>query len=114
MADSVADLRRRLAPQGEEFEWVSRPGEGAAEVRFIGPFEGREIVWQARIERSPGAQFIDVGEPAGDTCPVRVGLRVAAIDAPAILKTIVMLRRYKRLRRGRHEFRPGGLRSPRA
>lgn len=106
MADTVAELKQRLARSGKEFEWVARPDESAAEIRFVGPFEGREVIWAARIERSADAQFIEVGAPDGDVCPMHVGLQVAAIDTPSILKSIVMVRQYKRLRRGRHEFRP--------
>ena len=35
---------------------------------------------------------------------ITIGLNVAAIDPPVLLKTTIMIRKYKRLRVGRHEF----------
>jgi hypothetical protein len=35
-----------------------------------------------------------------------VGLHVERIDPPTVRKAMIMIRRYKRLRRGRHEYGP--------
>lgn len=91
-----------------------------AELRFTGPFEGREVVWhctfvtlQAELNRlaqeSPRApdslrNFIEIGEPGASGVPIRVGLALPRIDPPAIEKMIHMVRLYKFLRRGRHEY----------
>ena len=91
-----------------------------AELRFIGPFEGGEVVWhctfvtlQAELNRlaqeSPRApdslrNFIEIGEPNTSGVPIRVGLALSCIDPPAIEKMIHMVRLYKHLRRGRHEY----------
>lgn len=49
-------------------------------------------------------QFIEVGEAGRTGRLLTVGLKVPKLDAAALLKTTVMIRNYKRLRRGRHEF----------
>jgi hypothetical protein len=36
----------------------------------------------------------------------RIGLDVPVIDHPTLLKTLIMVRGYKRLRPGRHDFGP--------
>jgi hypothetical protein len=91
---------------------------GQARFTFTGPFEGRDILWQATlvtlahyhaqqlpcvatISRQP---FIDIGAdtPAGRL--LTVALDIPQIDEPAILRTLVMIRQYKRLHAGRHEF----------
>jgi len=94
--------------------------EGRAELRFTGPFEGRNVVWRCEFitltaelhrlaqEVAPAPEslrnFIEIGEPSSDGVPIRVGLALSCIDAAAIDKMMLMIRRYKNLRRGRHEY----------
>jgi len=75
-------------------------------IRFEGRFEDRDVTWEATIECVPasGPQYIDVGEPVGDAWPVTVGLRVGQIDEAVLHKTVIMIRQYKGLRRGRYRF----------
>lgn len=105
---------------GQPFLLLDEPQDERVHVRFTGPFEGAQVVWDCefvtlRAERrhhspdSPGAaggrrSFIDIGAAGDRGVALRVGLDLAHIDRPAILKMMVMIRNYKRLRRGRHEF----------
>ena len=90
-------------------------------LRFVGGFEGGDVVWDCELltlaaesrclERAgkhvPAGglrRFIEIGNPAGQGVPLRVGLELDCIDRPAIEKTIIMIRNYKRLHRGRHEY----------
>jgi hypothetical protein len=109
-----------LRETGHAFVLLGELQDHHAQVRFTGRFEGAEVVWdcefvtlQSEQQRGPPApaadpgplsSFIEIGEPGERGVPVRVGLDLARIDRPAILKMIVMMRNYKRLRRGRHEF----------
>jgi len=89
-----------------------------ARFRFRGPFQGREIGWDAtfltlthhhalqppgagRVTRRP---FIEIGAADTDPRPLTVALDIPHIDEAAILRAIVMIRQYRRLRIGRHEF----------
>ena len=106
-----------LADTGQPFVLLGALHGQRAQVRFTGPFEGGQVVWDCKFVtlraeqqgHAPGAagslrNFIEIGEPGERGVALRVGLDLAAIDRPAILKMIVMIRNYKRLRRGRHEF----------
>ncbi|MDZ7662171.1 hypothetical protein [Thiohalophilus sp.] len=89
-------------------------------IRFAGTFEGNEVIWDARLhtlryeyEQSrlqqvlPPAtfrQYIYIHPAQGERLPITVALNVPQFDEPAILKTIIMIHNYKRLRFGRHEF----------
>lgn len=77
-------------------------------LRFRGPFEGREIVWDAHFitRRASGAAYncIDIGEEGSEGRQLTVVLDVHCFDVPTVHKAIIMMRQYKRLRRGRHEF----------
>lgn len=94
--------------------------DGRAKLRFVGPFEGRNVVWRCEFitltaelnrlaqEVSPAPErlrnFIEIGEPESGGVPIRVGLALPRIDAAAIDKMMLMIRLYKNLRRGRHEY----------
>lgn len=77
-------------------------------LRFRGPYEGQEIQWNARFvtRRHCGAacNSITIGEAEPDGRRLEVVLDVDCFDPPTVHKTIIMVRQYKRLRHGRHEF----------
>lgn len=88
------------------------PSDGqCARVEFEGWFEQQPVRWNATIvtlaRDGASRPYIEIGPgepgPEGEM-EVRVGLGLHAIDSATILKTIIMLRQYKRLRRGRMEF----------
>ncbi len=80
------------------------PGRG--QIRFDGRFEDRDVTWEATIVCVPAdePQYIDVSETVGDYRPVTIGLHVDRIDEAVLHKTVIMIRQYKRLRRGRYRF----------
>lgn len=75
-------------------------------IRFAGRFEDRDMTWEATVVCVPSSepQYIDVGEANGDLRPVTIGLHVEQIDEAVLHKTVIMIRQYKRLRRGRYRF----------
>jgi hypothetical protein len=94
--------------------------ETRAVLAFTGPFEGHEVVWRcefvtldAELQRlaqknSPLPKglcnFIEIGDPQSEGVPLRVGLALTRVDSAAIDKMILMIRLYKNLKRGRHEY----------
>ena len=104
----------------EQAELLDPPGGNALRLRFSGPFEGREIRWDAELltreawqQRHPQPpalrqNLIDIGTDGPQGTPITVVLNVTAIDLPTVRKAMMMVRQYKRLRRGRHDFGPTG------
>lgn len=106
----------------QPYSYLSEPEPGRAHIRFSGPFQGTEVIWNAQIvtltryhrKLSPGKQhrhagtglrqFIEVGAAGHGMRNLLVVLNVPSIDEPVIRNTIIMIRKYKRLRPGRHEF----------
>jgi len=91
----------------KEATLLGEPGGETLRVRFEGPFDGRQVRWDATlISLPPGKQrnYIEIGDETTDGLSLTVGLNVPAIDLPTLRKTIMMIRQYKRLRRGRHEY----------
>lgn len=111
MDNPVAALRAELA--GADFLADTALDGPRARIRFIGRFEGEEVAWDAELialaaAGTPAAQYLEVGAPASCGVPMRIGLNVPCIDRPTVLKAVIMVRNYKRLHRGRHEFGPHG------
>lgn len=110
--------RREPQHRSSDYVHVAPPQPGCAQIRFTGPFEGRPTLWDATVmtlahyrkiagDPNPGTplrQFIEVGPQQGQLRRLVIGLNVAEIDAAVLLKTIIMVRNYKRLHRGRHEY----------
>jgi len=110
---------RWLAECGRDYFVVEQSDDRRVYIRFCGPFQGRPVVGDcefmtlaAESERqreiaagsAPLRNFIEIGPPGVRGLPLRVGLSLSRIDTPAIEKMIVMIRNYKRLRPGRHEY----------
>lgn len=109
-----------LADSGQDYVLVGLPQQERVRVRFSGHFQGQPVVWDCefvtlaaeyaeRRKHRPGEvggvrNFIEIGKPESHGVPLRVGLGVACTDRPAIEKMIIMIRNYKRLHPGRHEY----------
>lgn len=105
MSTLVTALRESLACA--DYRCDSPLGEQTVRARFIGRFEQQEVVWDAELialAGAEGAQFIDIATPGELGMPIKIGLQVACIDQPTVEKAIIMVRNYKRLRIGRHNF----------
>ena len=106
-----------LAESGEDYLLVSQSDCATAHIRFPGTFENAPVIWDATVRalqcRKDGnggfdapqrRQYIDIAPQGFPMRGITIGLNVAAIDPPVLLKTTIMIRKYKRLRVGRHEF----------
>ena len=116
--DRLQQFRKELERSGSDYLHVTAPQPGCAHIRFTGPFEGRTTLWDATVmtlahyrELATGSgavtelrQFIEVGPQREQLRRLVIGLNVARIDTAVLLKTIIMMRKYKRLQRGRHEY----------
>lgn len=111
-----ADFEQQLATQQKKYQLLSPLGQAYCHIRFTGPFHGEVIIWDAHLQSlayylmthaaaaQATRQFIEVGAAGEAGRAIQIGLNVPVIDEPAILKTLVMIRQYKLLAPGRHEF----------
>ena len=114
----IAAFRTRLQNEQADYLHMTPPQDTCVQIRFIGTFAGQPVIWDAKImtlahpgaatvgdSQAPGRhQFIDIDTDGDDIRGIRIGLSLGRIDAPAILKTIIMIRKYKRLHTGYHVF----------
>jgi hypothetical protein len=103
---------------GIRYNLITLPDTGEVHFTFSGRFQNQEIVWDTTLntlvhfhaQQSPSVQatvrsaFLEIGAETEHGRALRVALDIPRIDEPAILRTIIMVRNYKRLRPGRHEF----------
>lgn len=112
MDKSEQFLFERLQQSPVEYIAHSVLGDTQAVIEFAGQLEGQALVWHARIialkaaGQACGAQYIDVSENSMLELPlnVEIGLQVARIEESTVLMVIKMMRQWKNLHRGRHEF----------
>jgi hypothetical protein len=97
---------------------VDQPDNQRIHIRFLGRFLGQPVVWDCefvtlaaehndRKNQTTDTQlrnFIDIGRLTSRGRSLRVGLSLPCIDQPAIEKMLIMIRNYKRLSTGRHEY----------
>ena len=107
---------QQLLNQQKNFELVTALGQEFCHIRFSGPFQGEPIIWDAYLQTlsyyvskhslqdQPTRQFIEVGDSGEAGRLIHLGLNLPKIDEPVILKSLIMVRQYKRLSPGRHEF----------
>jgi hypothetical protein len=104
--------------QGKSYEMLTWHAHQYAHFRFTGEFAEKSLIWDAHlytlayyfntvVESSQphrARQFIDVGELTPSGRCIHIGLNLPEIDEPAIIKTMIMVRQYKRLASGRYEY----------
>jgi hypothetical protein len=104
----VEVFSRHLQAQGRDWFLIDQRDDQHAHLKFTGPFEGRLVVWDCQFATLNALQaprnFIEIGPPQASGVPLSVGLSIARIDTPAIEKMIIMIRHYKNLGAGRHEY----------
>jgi hypothetical protein len=103
---------------GIRYNLLTPPESSQARFAFTGSFQNQEIRWDTTLitlahyhaEQPGSAQpvvrtaFLEIGGETAHGRAIRVALDIPVIDEAAILRTIIMLRNYKRLHPGRHEF----------
>lgn len=115
MHSAASDLRARLQQAGRDFICATPLPAPVASVSFLGPFLGEEVAWQMTLTTLAAARrhaptpcpFIEIAPGVAGVHAITVGLDLPFIDEPAIRKSIIMVRKYKRLAVGRLEFCPG-------
>lgn len=116
---AAQNLDRSLCETGEEYRLLEMPSSGQCRIQFTGYFNHKHVVWDVCIRTLNDyanevkqannlveiklKQFIEIEQ--GDACyRALVVLKLGEINTAAIGPTIIMIRKYKRLHLGRHEY----------
>jgi hypothetical protein len=110
MTSKQAELANWLEQNQKDYRLLELDESGYAHFEFIGDFKSQATVWDAHLYsleylKEQTRSFIEVSqEAAEDRRKIVIGLPLPVIDISAVEKTIIMIRQYKRLHSGRHEF----------
>ena len=129
--DTVDSFKRQFADSGQNFQALSPIPALKVHIRFLGKLEDTEVLWDATIQTLAShlqesellskpekkarphksiqqsdklSAFMQILAPHYGVSQIMVVLPVPMIDEPTIRKTIIMIRCYKRLKVGYHEF----------
>jgi len=121
--NDLANLKQEMIREGKPYIALEPPGGTRIRIRFIGPYLGKEVIWEStlmtleefycnlygsteQLTATPVKlrPFIDISRARGNSMLLTAVLNIGVLDEPAVQKTIIMIRNYKRLREGRHEF----------
>lgn len=115
----ITAFKQQLALSSLDYEPVSTLDNRYVRFRFVGEFMGESIIWDAHLytlayyiheianlsqPESSTRQFIHVGDVGKMGRKIEIGLNLPLIGEPAIIKTMIMIRQYKRLSNGCHEY----------
>lgn len=114
-------LAAELVTSGDDYQLLHRHSASSVHLQFTGVFQQQPVVWDAVIQTLdeyfnqslaaklvPGQsvqlkQFIEI-QPGENSVHLQIALNLAEIDDAAIKRSIIMIRKYKRLHIGRHEY----------
>ena len=117
----LPSIKRELTKNGKNFLALTPIPALKVQIQFTGKLQDQEVLWDATIQtlashlaENPPAKsttktlevrsFMQVEPPQEGVSVLKVVLAVPLIDEPTIKKTIIMIRCYKRLKVGYHEF----------
>jgi hypothetical protein len=103
---------------GIRYNLLAPPEPSQARFAFTGSFQNQEIRWDTTlvtlahyhaaqpesVQPMMRTAFLEIGGETAHGRAIRVALDIPVIDEATILRTIIMIRNYKRLHPGRHEF----------
>ena len=111
MSDDPESLRHLGQLKKPPYQLKSTAGEIPARLEFTGAFEGIDTTWDATVWplgdypdplpcEGDAQQFMDIGNTDHGVTPITIGLNIPELDDRALLMALIMVRKYKRLRRG--------------
>ena len=87
-----------------------------AHIKFEGLFQGKTVTWDTHFftldgyssensdEKKITKQFICINECNADTMELTLALKISEINTPNIQKMMIMIKQYRNLAIGRHDF----------
>jgi len=111
MNNSPESLRHLNSSLKPAYHLISSPGEIPTRFSFDGQLLDLPTTWEATLwttsdysEPNPcpagQSQFMNIGNTVAGITPITIVLNLPEIDEGAILKTLIMVRKYKKLRPG--------------
>jgi len=108
-------IEKQLAKRQDDFLITDSNNTQSKSFTFTGSLHGKAIIWNTQLSTLQSIarannvkqyqQFIHIHNER-DCYRLEIGLYLKQIDLAAIKRTIIMIRHYKNLRHGRHQYGP--------
>lgn len=98
------------------YKLIQQTGSQLAHIQFKGPFQGQTVTWDTHFFTLQGyqeqhedeiqevKQFIDIEPINADSLKLTIALKIPEINHQNIQKMMIMIKQYKNLALGRHEY----------
>jgi hypothetical protein len=98
------------------YKLIQQTDSQLAHIQFEGPFQGKTVTWdthfftlqgyQSQHKNEPQAakQFINIEPINSDSLKLTIALKIPEINHQNIQKMMIMIKQYKNLTLGRHEY----------
>jgi len=98
------------------YELIKKYDNQHTHIKFEGCFQGQLVVWdthfhtlinynsQQKITNKVSKQFINIEPSDTNIFKLTIGLKIPEITEPSIQKMIIMVKQYKNLAFGHHEY----------
>ena len=98
------------------YKLIQQTGSQAAHLQFDGPFQGKTVTWDTHFftlqeyqKNHPNAsqqtrQVIDIEPLNADILKLTIALKIPEINHQNIQKMMIMIKQYKNLATGKHEY----------
>ena len=98
------------------YKLIQQTGSQLAHIQFEGPFQGKTVTWdthfftlqgyqeQQQDEIQAVKQFIDIEPINAVSLKLTIALKIPEINHQNIQKMMIMIKQYKNLAIGRHEY----------
>lgn len=98
------------------YKLIQQTDSQLAHIQFEGPFQGETVTWDTHFFTLNGyitqhddtnkiqKQFIDIEPIDSNNLKLTIALKIAEINHQNIQKMMTMVKQYKKLSLGRHEY----------
>lgn len=96
------------------YELIKQYDSQHTHIKFNGSFQGKTVTWDTQFFTLNGhnsqenikntKQFINIEPGESDIMKLTVALNIVEITEPNIQKVMIMIKQYKHLSLGRHEY----------
>lgn len=97
---------------------IKQDNEQHSHIEFNGQFQGKDVLWdthfysikgycsEKNIHETNMKQFIDIQQPESDNSRLQltIALNINKVNHQNIQKMMIMIKQYKNLSLGRHEY----------
>jgi len=107
-------FRQLLIAEKSDYHLMEASNPQEIQFQFMGPFMGQEVIWHAHLmtlqeynqhnDLNLNSQQMDIEAIDPENYRIKIVLKLSQLNTASIIMCIKMVRQYKRLNLGRHNW----------